>query len=160
MSGYVEMMNALWETTDMNMESIKKRLTQEFPITYSQATSLLQSTYSPEERRIRRKRISSNNPTLKNRKGSKNPHWKGGRYLTGGYWQIPTPKWYTGPQCQGYSEEHCIVYCETHGLTEVPKGFHIHHKDLDPLNNDPSNLEMLTKSEHGKLHARLRGEIE
>lgn len=30
----------------------------------------------------------------------------------------------------------------------------VHHKDDDPLNNDISNLEVLTKEEHLRLHAR------
>ena len=32
----------------------------------------------------------------------------------------------------------------------------IHHKDLDKLNNNPDNLEMMTRAEHCGLHARLR----
>ena len=32
----------------------------------------------------------------------------------------------------------------------------VHHKDLDPTNDDPSNLQVMTKSEHQKLHAQLR----
>lgn len=30
----------------------------------------------------------------------------------------------------------------------------IHHKDRDPNNNDPSNLRVLTKDEHQKLHQK------
>lgn len=32
----------------------------------------------------------------------------------------------------------------------------VHHIDLNPLNNDLSNLQLLTATEHVKLHARLR----
>lgn len=35
---------------------------------------------------------------------------------------------------------------------EIPKGHHIHHKDNDKENNDISNLECISKSEHAKLH--------
>lgn len=35
---------------------------------------------------------------------------------------------------------------------EVPKGFHIHHKDENKSNNEINNLEMLSASEHEKLH--------
>lgn len=38
---------------------------------------------------------------------------------------------------------------------KVPKGFEIHHKDFDRSNNDISNLQLLSKSEHRKLHAQL-----
>jgi hypothetical protein len=30
----------------------------------------------------------------------------------------------------------------------------IHHKDRDPSNNNPSNLRVLTKDEHQKLHQK------
>jgi hypothetical protein len=32
----------------------------------------------------------------------------------------------------------------------------VHHVDGDPTNNDPSNLQLLTKHEHQSLHAALR----
>lgn len=35
---------------------------------------------------------------------------------------------------------------------EIPKGYHIHHKDHDKSNNDISNLEMLSQAEHESLH--------
>lgn len=35
---------------------------------------------------------------------------------------------------------------------KIPKGYQIHHKDHDKNNNDISNLEMLTKEQHSKLH--------
>ena len=51
----------------------------------------------------------------------------------------------------------------------IPKGYEVHHKDENTLNNDPSNLEAITISEHrsfphskkieyqtsGKMHAHL-----
>lgn len=35
---------------------------------------------------------------------------------------------------------------------EIPKGYHIHHKDHNKDNNELSNLELLTKEEHIKRH--------
>jgi len=32
----------------------------------------------------------------------------------------------------------------------------VHHKDLNKTNNDPSNLQLMTRSEHTKLHWKLR----
>ena len=43
---------------------------------------------------------------------------------------------------------------------EIPKGYHIHHKDKNKFNNNIENLEMLTASEHEKLHELLRSENE
>jgi hypothetical protein len=34
----------------------------------------------------------------------------------------------------------------------IPEGYEVHHKDENKLNNDISNLELVTKSEHGKIH--------
>jgi len=35
---------------------------------------------------------------------------------------------------------------------EIPKGFHIHHKDGNPLNNEIDNLQCLSPSDHRKSH--------
>jgi hypothetical protein len=37
----------------------------------------------------------------------------------------------------------------------IPEGHQVHHKDEDPLNNDPGNLECLTDAEHKRRHAEL-----
>lgn len=46
--------------------------------------------------------------------------------------------------------EHKVVYNSCN--TPVSKSYHIHHIDMNPLNNDPSNLQALTREEHSKLH--------
>lgn len=38
---------------------------------------------------------------------------------------------------------------------KVPKGYHIHHIDLNHDNNDPLNLELLTPDEHAQKHGYL-----
>src|SRR4029077_1746912 len=35
---------------------------------------------------------------------------------------------------------------------EIPAGFPVHHKDGNPLNNEPKNLEALSPRQHGKCH--------
>lgn len=45
---------------------------------------------------------------------------------------------------------HRVVWAYYYG--KIPKGYDIHHRDLDKDNNDISNLQMLTNSEHRKLH--------
>lgn len=47
------------------------------------------------------------------------------------------------------------VYVWEYYNGKVPKGYEVHHKDFDKSNNDISNLELLTKSEHSKLHGSL-----
>jgi hypothetical protein len=34
----------------------------------------------------------------------------------------------------------------------IPDGHHIHHRDHDPGNNDPANLECMSHSEHNRIH--------
>lgn len=42
------------------------------------------------------------------------------------------------------------VYAYHYG--EIPAEYEIHHKDLNPNNNDITNLQLLTKKEHRKIH--------
>jgi hypothetical protein len=39
-----------------------------------------------------------------------------------------------------------------HPGEEIPDKWHVHHKDEDPFNNDPSNLELLSPAEHNVIH--------
>lgn len=51
-------------------------------------------------------------------------------------------------------EEHLLhrtVWIDNYGA--IPKEYVIHHKDHNWRNNDISNLEMVSKSEHGRIHA-------
>lgn len=38
----------------------------------------------------------------------------------------------------------------------IPKGYHVHHKDFNPDNNEIENLELIEKSEHLKYHAQFQ----
>lgn len=37
---------------------------------------------------------------------------------------------------------------------EIPKGYHVHHKDADRTNNNLDNLELIKGTEHINMHAR------
>jgi hypothetical protein len=50
--------------------------------------------------------------------------------------------------------EHRYVMAKHLGF-EIPKGYAVHHKDRNKLNNAISNLELLTKNEHSSLHGKL-----
>lgn len=45
---------------------------------------------------------------------------------------------------------HRLAWEKHHG--KVPKGYHIHHKDGNKTNNDINNLQLISASEHIKLH--------
>lgn len=46
---------------------------------------------------------------------------------------------------------HNYIYEKSKGL--IPKGYEIHHIDFNKLNNDISNLQLVTPSEHTKIHS-------
>lgn len=45
---------------------------------------------------------------------------------------------------------HVWVWNQNHG--EVPKGYHVHHRDEDKSNNSIENLTILTHIDHAKAH--------
>lgn len=49
--------------------------------------------------------------------------------------------------------EHRLVMSEILGRNLRP-GELVHHKDTNPFNNDPSNLELSSRSKHPSIHAK------
>lgn len=66
------------------------------------------------------------------------------RYFKG--WYI-----FNGKKEKGYL--HRFKWMINYG--EIPKGFHVHHKDLNYFNNDIDNFELKSPQSHRKLHAEL-----
>lgn len=52
------------------------------------------------------------------------------------------------------SAEHRLIAEHTYGK-KIPRGCVVHHKDFNASNNAPSNLEVMTKIDHDKLHGEL-----
>ncbi|MBO4734960.1 MAG: HNH endonuclease, partial [Paludibacteraceae bacterium] len=52
---------------------------------------------------------------------------------------------------------HRLVWEQFH-QQKIPPGYEVHHIDGNGKNNDPTNLVLLTISEHRALHAKLRKE--
>jgi len=52
---------------------------------------------------------------------------------------------------------HRKIYEQNYG--KIPNGWHIHHKDHNHENNDPSNLEALSPDDHAKKHGYLNNFI-
>ena len=71
---------------------------------------------------------------------------------TQGYRQIWAPEWYTGSADGNRALEHIVVWCKQHGFSEVPRGYVVHHLDHDRLNNEPSNLLLMTIADHLAYH--------
>ena len=85
----------------------------------------------------------------KYQKGSKHPNWKGGRFIdTQGYVVVRNSEYPKGTYEHRYNIEQEI------GRKLLPNE-HVHHKDEDKTNNDPSNLFIMSNSGHTKLHGKL-----
>lgn len=50
---------------------------------------------------------------------------------------------------------HIAIACAMLGVDGIPKGFHVHHRDCDILNNMPENLCVLSTSDHVWLHKQF-----
>lgn len=130
--------------------------------TYRHTWNVISKNFSRKERTERKKknysssRIGENNPSFgKHREESF--AWKTGTMVDkNGYNMVLRPDWYTARKGYNYIFEHHYVYCLYNKITEIPKGYCIHHIDLDITNNDIKNLLFLSMSEHSKLHSRLR----
>ena len=79
--------------------------------------------------------------------GEKNPNWKGGRCIHQG-------RVWLSHKGVRILESHAIWLKYNH-LLRIPTGCVIHHRDLNPLNNDISNLFLLTDDYHKSLHGKL-----
>ena len=53
------------------------------------------------------------------------------------------------PQAKNWIYLHRLVWMINFG--GIKKGYHVHHKDGNPANNDISNLEMLSCAEHASI---------
>lgn len=80
----------------------------------------------------------------------------GKTFINKGYLFVRPTEWYTGKLNGGFVAAHVLIACAAAEITRVPDGYDVHHIDYDKLNNDPHNLQVLTHSDHAKLHAADR----
>ena len=50
------------------------------------------------------------------------------------------------------------IYRERNYYRMIRKGREIHHKDLNPMNNNINNLKFLTRKQHSRIHQIIRNE--
>jgi len=87
----------------------------------------------------------------KNFSGENNPSWKGGKYIDGyGYVWIHSPN-HPNKNSIGYVKEHRLVI-EKYIGRYLRKDELIHHINLNPQDNRIENLQIITHSEHMKIH--------
>lgn len=96
-------------------------------------------------------KLGDKNP-MTGKRGCKHHLYKGVIEDGKGYLMVLKPDWYTGRYGSNHVFQHNVVMCEALGLTEMPKGFVVHHIDGNKKNNDISNLCLLQMGAHSKLH--------
>ena len=94
------------------------------------------------------------------RKGEKHPNYVNGPILSSdGYLLVMRPSWYATTR-RSRIRQHSVVYCEHNQLTKIPKGYAVHHINEVRTDNRIENLQMMTISEHMKLHCKRRKSAE
>lgn len=99
-------------------------------------------------------------------KGCENSSWKSDKKVTNyGYIKIRCLE-HPFKDCDGFVFEHRLIAekyllnnensIEINGKKYLKPNYAVHHKDENKINNNPENLEIMTKEEHSKIHAIKR----
>lgn len=154
----IQLVCGLYSATDMRMQDIVKEAKLENYV----VQQIIDDNFSEAFQNARKSRLYSaskrgaNNP-MKGVVKDNHPNWKGGVVEDGnGYHMIRKPDWYTGRPGSEYVFEHSVVMCKALGITEIPKGFVVHHIDCNKVNNAIDNLALISVSGHGRQHALYR----
>lgn len=148
----------LYENTELPMQAIADQL----GTTYKRVFNYVKANYSSAYRRARKARTYRNsklgerNPML-GKKLEQHPRYVGAVSDCKGYLMVVKPAWYTGRRGSHHVFLHHLVMCEALGITEIPRGYCVHHCDFNPHNNELGNLVLLTVGEHSALHVALGG---
>ena len=93
----------------------------------------------------------------KHARGEKNGRWNGGRMRTShGYIAVKVPWNHHLRQAHGYAYAHQIVAEKKLGR-RLKSNETVHHKNGVRDDNRPSNIEVMTKTEHAREHTSLPG---
>lgn len=147
----------LFGETTLTMEQIADQCGCSWSFVSKVAKNMFSSAYRKERKSglYRASKLGDLNP-MAGKTGDEHHNFIGEVSDGKGYTMVLKPDWYTGRRGCKHIFTHHFVYCNNHGLTCIPRGYQVHHKDLDKTNNDIENLLLLTASEHTKLHSRLR----
>lgn len=103
-------------------------------------------------------------------KGNLNASWKSDERISFYGYKLIRQLDHPFANCDGFVFEHRLIAekylltdknsIEINGNKYLNLEYDVHHKDFNRLNNNVSNLEILTRSEHMKLHAKFKKEKE
>jgi hypothetical protein len=95
--------------------------------------------------------------------GNKNPMWgiepeQHPRFIGevadgNGYIMVLKPDWFTGRPGSKHVFKHTVVMCENLGITELPRGFVVHHINHDRTDNTIDNLALMSVNAHSRIHS-------
>ena len=89
------------------------------------------------------------------KRGKDHHSWKGGKYtLPEGYILVYRPG-HPLSRSSGYIMEHRLIAAEKWGIFAV-KGMVVHHRNGDRADNRIENLEIVTNSDHMRMHKRTK----
>lgn len=60
--------------------------------------------------------------------------------------------YYCAPRGSGRDSLHRDIWRDNHPCEDIPAGWHIHHDDHDPFNNEPGNLVLRSPKGHAAEH--------
>lgn len=146
----------LYEKTDLTQKEIALKL----GIHWKKVYKFIKENYTPKYRTKRKSRcyrqskLGDKNP-MKGQCGVSHPRFIGEVSDNKGYLMVLKPDWYTGRKRSKYVFSHHIVVCLALKITEIPKGWCVHHCDGNPYNNDFNNLILVTMKDHARIHSLL-----
>lgn len=146
----------LYSNTDTSLQDIVKASKLEYYVVLEILHKHFSEEYinSRKSRLYRNSKLGDKNP-MRELTGEKHPNYKGLVDDGQGYLMIKKPSWYTGRPGSYHVFYHSVVMAEHLGLTEIPKGFVVHHIDGNKHNNDISNLALVSTGGHSKWHSLL-----
>lgn len=148
----------LYENTELPLA----RIAEELGTTYKVVQRYVSMNYTKEYRSLRKQKTYRNsklkgkNPMWGKRRDD-HPNYRGVVPDSKGYLMELKPSWYTGRKKSKHVFQHHVVVARELGLSEIPKGWVVHHCDMDPYNNEFDNLILLTVRDHTRLHNYLEG---
>lgn len=149
-----EQCKKLFEETLLSKDKIARKL----KVRVTRVSDFINSYYTKDYIDLRSyksraaSKTGSNNP-MQGKVGDQHHNYKGIISDGKGYKIILKPDWYTGRKGSKHVFYHTVVFCEALGLSELPKGFVIHHIDGNPENNNLENLALVSVNGHSKIHS-------